>query len=69
MIQKDFNEVVIRQTDRCKSILTAKGAEYAPRAVKSSDTDRLAHFKKVAVVMNSTPKAAIIFYCSTRTDK
>lgn len=60
MIQKDFNEVVIRQTDRCKSILTAKGAEYAPRAVKSSGIDRLAHFKKAAVVMNSTPKAALM---------
>ena len=43
MIQKDFNEVIIRQTDRCKSILTAKGAEYAPFAVKSSGIDRLAH--------------------------
>lgn len=60
MIQRDFNEVIIRQTDRCKSILTAKGAEYAPFAVKSSGIDRLAHFKKAAVVMNSTPKAALI---------
>ena len=60
MIQKDFNEVIIRQTDRCKSILTAKGEEYAPRAVKSSGIDRLAHFKKAAVVMNSTPKVALM---------
>lgn len=57
MNQKEFNEVIIRQTDRCKSMLVAKGAEYAPRAVKNTAVDRLAHFKKAAVVMNTTPKA------------
>ena len=60
MNQKDFNEVIVRQTDRCKSLLMAKGAEYAPKAVKNAEVDRLAHFKKAAVVMNSTPKAALM---------
>lgn len=60
MIQKDFNEVIIKQTDRCKSLMTTKGAEYAPSAVRDGSADRLAHFKKAAVVMNSTPKAALL---------
>ena len=60
MNQKEFNEVIVRQTDRCKSMLVAKGAEYAPRAVKNTAVDRPAHFKKAAVVMNSTPKAALM---------
>ena len=60
MNQKEFNEVIIRQTDRCKSMLVAKGAEYAPRAVKNTAVDRLAHFKKAAVVMNTTPKGTFV---------
>ena len=60
MNQDDFNEVIVRQTDRCKSLLMAKGVEYAPKAVKNAEVDRLAHFKKAAVVMNSTPKAALM---------
>ena len=55
MNQKEFNEVIVRQTDHCKSMLVVKGAEYAPRAVKNTAVDRLAHFKKAAVVMNTTP--------------
>ena len=46
MNQKEFNEVIVRQTDHCKSMLVVKGAEYAPRAVKNTAVDRLAHFKK-----------------------
>ena len=57
---RPFNEVIVRQTDHCKSMLVAKGAEYAPRAVKNTAVDRLAHFKKAAVVMNTTPKAALM---------
>ena len=49
MNQDDFNEVIVRQTDRCKSLLMAKGVEYAPKAVKNAGVDRLAHFKKAAV--------------------
>ena len=60
MNQKEFNEVIGRQTDRCKSMLIAKGSEYASKAVKNAAVDRLAHFKKAAVVMNSTPKAALM---------
>ena len=45
MNQKEFNEVIVRQTDHCKSMLVVKGAEYAPRAVKNTAVDRLAHFK------------------------
>lgn len=60
MIQKEFNDVIISQTERCKSILVSKGTEYAPKATKGSNADRLAHFKKAAVVMNSTPKAALM---------
>lgn len=60
MNQKEFNEVIIRQTDRCKSMLVAKGAEYAPRAVKNTAVDRLAHFKKAAVVLNTTPRAVLM---------
>ena len=36
MNQKEFNEVIVRQTDHCKSMLVVKGAEYAPRAVKNT---------------------------------
>ena len=54
MNQKEFNEVIVRQTDHCKSMLVAKGA------VKNTAVDRLAHFKKAAVVMNTTPKAALM---------
>lgn len=60
MIQKEFNDVIISQTERCKSMLVTKGAEYAPRAAKGSNADRLAHFKKAAVMMNSTPKTALM---------
>ena len=56
----EFNDVVISQTERCKSILIAKGNEYVPKATNSSDVDRLAHFKKAAVLMNSTPKIALM---------
>lgn len=60
MTQKEFNDVVVSQTERCKSLLTAKGSEYAPKAAKGTGADRLAHFKKAAVVMNSTPKSALM---------
>ena len=58
--QKEFNDVVVSQTERCKSLLTAKGSEYSPKAAKGTSADRLAHFKKAAVVMNSTPKSALM---------
>jgi hypothetical protein len=64
-----FNEIVLAQMERCKSLLITKGNEYAPGAseivnIKRSDgyekNDRLALFKKAAVVTNSTPKAALL---------
>ncbi len=59
MIQKEFNDVITGQTEHCKSLLMAKGIEYAPKASKNTKIDRLAHFKKAAAVMNITPKAAL----------
>ena len=46
MTQKEFNDVVVSQTERCKLLLTAKGSEYAPKAARGNNADRLAHFKK-----------------------
>lgn len=60
MILNEFNDMVISQIERCKSILIAKGNEYVPKGANSSDVDRLAHFKKAAVLMNSTPKAVLM---------
>ena len=59
-LKEEENQQIVRQTDRCKSMLVAKGAEYAPRAVKNTAVDRLAHFKKAAVVLNTTPRAALM---------
>ena len=62
-----FNEVVQTQTEHCLSLLVTKGAEYAPDSKvpefayeEVGQTDRLAHFKKAAAIMNSTPKAALL---------
>lgn len=60
MNQKHFNEIIESQADRCKSMLMTKGKEYAPKVIKDIAADRLAHFKKAAVVMDSTPKAALM---------
>ena len=60
MNQKEFNEVIVRQTDYCKSMLVAKGAEYAPKAVKNMAVDRLGQVKKAAGMMNTTPKRALL---------
>lgn len=49
-----FNNVVQEQLAICESFLLNKGEEYA------SDVDRLAHFKKAAAIINSTPKAALL---------
>lgn len=55
MNQEDFNEVIVRQTDRCKSLLMAKGVEYAPKAVKNAGVDRLAHFPDWLVIFCCYP--------------
>jgi hypothetical protein len=71
---KDFNAVVNTQLERCQSTLVKKGIEYAdvfdeddllvqPSGQLALDidalTDRLRAFKKAAVLMNTTPKAAL----------
>lgn len=56
----EFNKVVKDQLLICEGLLIDKGEEYAPDAVEESDADRLAHFKKAAAIMNSTPKAALL---------
>ncbi len=60
MIQTEFNHVIYDQMERCEDMLVAKGAEYAPDVTRDSDLDRLAHFKKAAVIMNTTPKVALM---------
>ena len=61
---------------RSENILTGKGLEYAPDAAKekgpelaplgyeknsaTKNADRLAHFKKAAAIMSTTPKAALL---------
>nr|DAP31921.1 MAG TPA: hypothetical protein [Caudoviricetes sp.] len=60
MNQEELNEVIAKQIDYCKSILLAKGAEYASEAIKNTEVDRLAHFKKAAAMMNITPRAALM---------
>ena len=51
-----FNKVVKEQLLYCEQLLTGKGEEYAP----DSNIDRLAHFKKAAVIMDGTPKEALL---------
>lgn len=60
MIINEFNDVVIRQMECCKSMLVTKGNEYAPDAMENVEIDRLAHFKKAATLMRTTPKIALM---------
>ncbi len=60
MIQAEFNHVIYDQMLRCEDLLVTKGAEYAPDVTRDSDLDRLAHFKRAAVIMNTTPKVALM---------
>lgn len=60
MIINEFNDVVIRQMEHCKSLLVTKGNEYAPEAMTNVEIDRLAHFKKAATLMRTTPKIALM---------
>lgn len=74
MNMKDFNAVVDTQLTLCKGTLVKKGIEYADvfdeddllvqpdgQVTLNIDalTDRLRAFKKAAVFMNTTPKAAL----------
>lgn len=60
MIINEFNDVVIGQMERCKTMLITKGNEYAPEAMSNVEIDRLAHFKKAATLMRTTPKIALM---------
>lgn len=60
MIINEFNDVVIDQMERCKTMLVTKGNEYAPKAMSDVEIDRLAHFKKAAKLMRTTPKIALM---------
>lgn len=55
-----FNKVVKEQLLTCEALLIGKGHEYAPDAVDESSVDRLAHFKKAAVIIEGTPKEAVL---------
>ena len=54
MTQEKFNDVVGSQIEFCKSMLIKKGTEYAPENHAPGEMDRLAHFKKAAMMMNCT---------------
>lgn len=60
MIINEFNDVVIEQMEHCKTMLVTKGNEYAPEAMSNVEIDRLAHFKKAATLMRTTPKIALM---------
>lgn len=60
MTQKEFNAVITDQMERCRAVLMQKGSEYAAVASKNPEADRLAHFKRAAVVMNVLPKAVLM---------
>ena len=60
MTQEKFTDVVGSQIEFCKSMLIKKGTEYAPENHAPGEMDRLAHFKKAAVMMNCTPKVALV---------
>lgn len=55
-----FNKVVKEQLETCEKLLIGKGYEYAPDAVDENSVDRLAHFKKAAVIIGGTPKEALL---------
>jgi hypothetical protein len=60
MTIEKFNETVTDQIARCSNMLVTKGNEYAPEANTEPATDRLAHFKKAAAIMNTDQKGAVL---------
>lgn len=56
MTHEAFNKIVKEQLKRCESVLIGKGEEYAP----DKTVDRLAHFKKAAVLIEGTSKEALL---------
>lgn len=55
-----FNQIIEEQLSTCKSILCQKGLEYTPDAMAETSADRLAAFKKAAVIIEGTPKEALL---------
>lgn len=55
-----FNKVVEDQLTTCKNILCLKGFEYTPDAAVESSADRLAAFKKAAIIIDGTQKEALL---------
>lgn len=53
-----FNKIVVDQLSRSELLLTGKGHEYAESADTDATIDRLAHFKKAAVLQDETPAQA-----------
>lgn len=53
-----FNKAVKEQLLACENLLIGKGREYAPDA--ENKADRLAHFKKAAVIINGSSKEALL---------
>lgn len=60
MNSKDFNKAINAQIDTCVNLLTSKGAEYSTVRLSDENCDRLAHFKKAAAIMDTTPKQALM---------
>ena len=58
MTQKSFERIVTEQLSRSATLLVSKGHEYAEGAEAEQKIDRLAHFKKAAVLQDETPAQA-----------
>lgn len=56
MTQERFNEIVKQETDRIKQVLIKKQGEY------NLDDDRLSHFKRAAVLAQTTPEKVLFGY-------
>lgn len=58
MTDTEFLEIVKDELTTVLSMIESKGEEYSATGDLST-ADRLGHFKKSAVIMNNTPKAAL----------
>lgn len=74
MTQNNFDKIVDKQFEICRELLCTKAQEYTPidpadvelvdgpggqYVFGFASDDRLRHFKKAAVLMNCTPRAAL----------
>ena len=58
MTNKEFEKIAKEQIEFSLNLLCSKGEEYSESG-SLDNSDRLSHFKRAAVIMNSTPKAAL----------